>query len=218
MPSITGSLFILLCYRCLDCVVSDGRGIDELERIWSEVARPDRGFTWRDRKTMKVLNHDSLCSAWDLNQVLPGYKSRIEHYTNQLSPLFWMRLKGIGPVEEELSRWNFIVNEYEMKMCTGKMMTMRISRGADTKSRGNWKHFLPIVPLWNDRRILFCNAHSRSRDSTIGIATGYGLEDWGVGVRVPVGSRIFSSSHRPGTPWGSSSLLFNSYCGLFPLG
>jgi hypothetical protein len=58
-----------------------------------------------------------------------------------------MRLKGIGPVEEELSRWNFIVNEYEMKMCTGKMMTMRISRGADTKSRGNWKHFLPIVPL-----------------------------------------------------------------------
>jgi hypothetical protein len=30
-----------------------------------------------------------------------------------------------------------------------------------------------------------------SRDSVVGIATGYGLDDRGVGVRVPVGSRIF---------------------------
>jgi hypothetical protein len=32
-----------------------------------------------------------------------------------------------------------------------------------------------------------------SRDSVVGIATGYGLDDRGVGVRVPVGSRIFST-------------------------
>jgi hypothetical protein len=38
---------------------------------------------------------------------------------------------------------------------------------------------------------------SRSRDSVVGIATGYGLDDRGVGVRVPVGSRIFSTSSRP---------------------
>jgi hypothetical protein len=31
----------------------------------------------------------------------------------------------------------------------------------------------------------------------VGIATGYGLDDRGVGVRVPVESRIFSSSRRP---------------------
>jgi hypothetical protein len=31
-----------------------------------------------------------------------------------------------------------------------------------------------------------------SRDSAVGIATGYGLGDWEVGVRVPVGSRIFT--------------------------
>jgi hypothetical protein len=37
----------------------------------------------------------------------------------------------------------------------------------------------------------------RSRDSVVGIATGYGLDDRGVGVRVPVGSRIFSTSSRP---------------------
>jgi hypothetical protein len=34
----------------------------------------------------------------------------------------------------------------------------------------------------------------RSRDSSVGIATGYGLDDWGTGVRVPVDSRIFSTS------------------------
>jgi hypothetical protein len=35
-----------------------------------------------------------------------------------------------------------------------------------------------------------------SRDSAVGIATSYGLDDRGVGVRVPVGSRIFSSPNR----------------------
>jgi hypothetical protein len=30
-----------------------------------------------------------------------------------------------------------------------------------------------------------------SRDSSVGIATGYGLDDRGAGVRVPVESRIF---------------------------
>jgi hypothetical protein len=34
-------------------------------------------------------------------------------------------------------------------------------------------------------------------DSVVSIATGYGLEYRGVGVRVPVGSRIFSSPHHP---------------------
>jgi hypothetical protein len=28
------------------------------------------------------------------------------------------------------------------------------------------------------------------RDSAVGIATGYGLDDPGIGVRVPVGARI----------------------------
>jgi hypothetical protein len=37
----------------------------------------------------------------------------------------------------------------------------------------------------------------RSRDRAVGIATGYGLDDRGVGVQVPVGSRLFSSPRRP---------------------
>jgi hypothetical protein len=35
------------------------------------------------------------------------------------------------------------------------------------------------------------------QDSVVGIVTGYGLDDRGVGVRVLVGSRIFSMSSRP---------------------
>jgi hypothetical protein len=37
----------------------------------------------------------------------------------------------------------------------------------------------------------------RSPDSVVGIATSYGLDDRGVGVRLPVGSRIFTSPNRP---------------------
>jgi hypothetical protein len=52
-----------------------------------------------------------------------------------------------------------------------------------------------------------------SRDSVVGIATSYGLDDRGVGVRVPVGSRIFSSARRPDRLWGPPNLR-----GLFPRG
>jgi hypothetical protein len=52
-----------------------------------------------------------------------------------------------------------------------------------------------------------------ARDSTVSIATGYGLDDREVGVRVPIESRNFSSPRRPDGFWGPSSLLFNGYCG-----
>jgi hypothetical protein len=45
-------------------------------------------------------------------------------------------------------------------------------------------------------------AEIRSRDSAVGIAIGYGLDDRGFGVRVTVGSRIFSSPRRPDRLWG----------------
>jgi hypothetical protein len=57
-----------------------------------------------------------------------------------------------------------------------------------------------------------------SRDSVVGIAAGYGLEDRGVGVRIPVGSRIFSYPRLPDRLWGQTNSLSNGYRGLFPRG
>jgi hypothetical protein len=59
--------------------------------------------------------------------------------------------------------------------------------------------------------------HMKSRDSVVCIATGYGLDDGGVEVRVPVGSRIFYSPHRPDWLWGPPNLS-SGYRGLFPWG
>jgi hypothetical protein len=52
--------------------------------------------------------------------------------------------------------------------------------------------------------------------SVVGTATAYGLDDRGVGVRVPVESRIFISLYRPDRLWGPTNLLSNGYRGVFP--
>jgi hypothetical protein len=53
-----------------------------------------------------------------------------------------------------------------------------------------------------------------SRDSAVCIATGYGLDDRGVGVRVPVGLRIFSTPRRPDRLC-PPTFLSTGYRGLF---
>jgi hypothetical protein len=64
--------------------------------------------------------------------------------------------------------------------------------------------------------ILFGMLKVMNRDSSVGIATSYELDDRGVGVRVPVGSRIFSSPRHTERLWGPPNLLFNGYRGFFP--
>jgi hypothetical protein len=59
---------------------------------------------------------------------------------------------------------------------------------------------------------------SYSQDSVVGIATGNRVDGREVGVRVPVGSRIFSSPQRPDRLWDRPSLLSHGYRGLFPRG
>jgi hypothetical protein len=58
--------------------------------------------------------------------------------------------------------------------------------------------------------------YRESRDSVVGIATCYWLDNQGVGVRVPVGTRISISPRRPKRLWGPSSLLSNWYRTLSP--
>jgi hypothetical protein len=52
----------------------------------------------------------------------------------------------------------------------------------------------------------------------VAIATGYGLDDRGVGVRVLVGLRIFSAPSHPDQLWGPPNSLPNGYRELFPWG
>jgi hypothetical protein len=56
----------------------------------------------------------------------------------------------------------------------------------------------------------------RNRDSSVGIATGCGLDGRGVGVRVPVGAEFFYIPRRPDRFWGPTCLLSNGYCGSYP--
>jgi hypothetical protein len=55
-----------------------------------------------------------------------------------------------------------------------------------------------------------------SRYSIVDIATGCGLDDQGVGVRVQVGSRNFPSPRPPYRLWGPPSLLYSEADHSFP--
>jgi hypothetical protein len=72
-------------------------------------------------------------------------------------------------------------------------------------------HCFQFILLWPNVPLL------SSRNSAVGIETGYGLDDRGVGNRVTVGSRIFSSSRHSNRLWGPPRLVSNGYWMLFPL-
>jgi hypothetical protein len=58
----------------------------------------------------------------------------------------------------------------------------------------------------------------KSRDSVVGTETGYGRDDRGVGVRVPIGSRIFSFPCRPDRLWVHPTSYLMGTGGSFPGG
>jgi hypothetical protein len=58
----------------------------------------------------------------------------------------------------------------------------------------------------------------KSRDSVVGIVTGYWVDDRGVAVRVLVGSRIFTSPCCSDWLWGPPSLLCDGYGFFFSRG
>jgi hypothetical protein len=67
----------------------------------------------------------------------------------------------------------------------------------------------------NLRLIFYLISYTVNWDNAVGIATGYWIDEGEVGVRVPVGSRIFTSG-RPHQLWGPPNLLSNGYRELFP--
>ena len=54
-----------------------------------------------------------------------------------------------------------------------------------------------------------------SLGGVVGIATAYGLDARGVGVRVLVMSRNFSTPRRPDPHWGPHNLISKGYQGSF---
>jgi hypothetical protein len=57
--------------------------------------------------------------------------------------------------------------------------------------------------------------HGNRSYKAVGIATGYGMNSQGVGVRVPVGAGFFSSPYLPDRLWGPPNFLASGYRGLF---
>jgi hypothetical protein len=66
--------------------------------------------------------------------------------------------------------------------------------------------------------VLFTRFNLADATNGAGIAAVNGLDDREVGVRHPVGSRIFSPSQRPDRHWRPPSLLSNGNRVLFPRG
>jgi hypothetical protein len=67
-------------------------------------------------------------------------------------------------------------------------------------------------------RLILVTASEISLTKFVKVSSYLGLDDRGVGVRVPVGARFFFSPRRPDRCWGPPSLLSNGYQGLFPRG
>jgi hypothetical protein len=75
---------------------------------------------------------------------------------------------------------------------------MEVGRGPNWGCSAKEKKFIYLsIYLSTAILSLSCFFSFLSRDSAVGIATGYGLDDREVGVRVPVGTSMFPSPRRP---------------------
>jgi hypothetical protein len=110
--------------------------------------------------------------------------------------------RGLFPREQSV--WHVKLNTHLQLMPRSKMVDLYLHSPCISGMI-----IFAIADLYVQKKIYVCNTWSR--DSVVGIATGYGLDDRGVGVRVPVWSRIICSPRRPDRLWGSPSLLSNGY-------
>jgi hypothetical protein len=81
----------------------------------------------------------------------------------------------------------------------------------------SYLYFNKYWVAWKNGSVMTWIFFFRNQDNIVGIVTGIRLDDRGVGVRIPLGSRIFSSARRPDRLWGPPNLS-NGYQVLFPQG
>jgi hypothetical protein len=109
--------------------------------------------------------------------------------------------------------------QYKQRSITDIIATVNSIKSTYTHHCGYLYSWPACVPTVLHALTITCHCSARilatvgSRDSSVGIATGYGLDGWGVGVPVPGGARFFSSPRRPDRLCGPPSLLFNEYRG-----
>jgi hypothetical protein len=96
----------------------------------------------------------------------------------------------------------------------GRVTDSNLAQGTEYRD-WKWEESWFSQPSQTNIRIILQIA-ARSRVSAVGIATGYGLDDRGVGFEPWWGLEF--SSRRPGRPWRPPSLISNGFRWLFPRG
>jgi hypothetical protein len=126
--------------------------------------------------------------------------------------MLWVAIHSNGVTGLSRIIQNIVVSTYSFGML------VRVSRCF--RKTCQWvlqaKHFAKFFVTVQEHVITY--RKRRSRDSAVGIAIGYGLDDRRVGVPDPVGSRIFSSPRRPDQLWGHSTSDPMGTEGFFPGG
>jgi hypothetical protein len=146
------------------------------------------------------LDKSLLCYSWPNIQLTftqhVDVRQVIEIVTwNLIMPM-------MNPMLTKLSRmYNYLINYHWKQTATNRMES-------DTPVSSHDRVFLHLHYF---QELL-------PRDSAVGIANSYRLDERGVGVRVPVGSRIVSAPRRPDRLWGPPNFLSSGYRRLFPCG
>jgi hypothetical protein len=104
--------------------------------------------------------------------------------------------------------------QFTVALCMPVKLSTTAPASSDRWGGPRWHVSCRALNLMEGILTLVTNA--RSRDGVVDIATGHGLDCQGVAVRVPVGPLFLSFPLRPDWFWGSPSLIFNVYQGLFP--